>query len=374
MKRPKLLRRVIVAAAALAVTGVVSVPSGPAAAGVEEEAAVAAFVAAAEELGVIGLHRDDGDGSYTLRIPQDADRRKYERLVSGALLGKSHTPSARVLLSRFTVQRHDALRKVLRERSWEDPAHRYIYGFHYDAEVDAVTVATTAPRPITDEIRRLHGNDVDVVSGPGMGRTKTDRYADEPPHYGGSAITDGFILCSSGLNVLVDGRVYGMTANHCAFDSFYKTFNTAVALYGHVYEAPPYPTYEFTLLTGSTYASRIWRTRDASRKVRYASNPVVGNSYCFSGQQSGEKCGQKLVLADGEVCDDDGCTYPVSVYKPSVTSALLQGGDSGAPFYSLYSTGEAQVKGLGFGSLDGYNYAEKWSEIATYYGATIYTG
>jgi hypothetical protein len=138
--------------------------------------------------------------------------------------------------------------------------------------------------------------------------------------------------------------------------------------------------WDFSLMSGSTYAGRIYDSDTTSLPVGGAADPSVGAHYCVSGVYGGKTCNHTLVASETWICAQT-CFYANDYSGGTVTQA----GDSGAPWY-LPSGTKAYIRGSHVGVNQGCNpqtganchmYATPWSGIAnTYYGGywAIVTG
>jgi hypothetical protein len=142
---------------------------------------------------------------------------------------------------------------------------------------------------------------------------------------------------------------------------------------GSVVQRASYPTFDMELIGGSSYGSYIYTggtNSSTGKHVASAGDPIVGVSgYCFSGQTSGEVCGERVDSVDATVCTSGGCTPHMIQFAGT---APLHG-DSGAPFYWQDSS-SVYARGLIADSdFAGTGWAEKWSRISSTLGVTIVT-
>ena len=102
-----------------------------------------------------------------------------------------------------------------------------------------------------------------------------------------------------------------------------------------------------------------------------AGDPVVGYcNDCHSGRTTGENCGHTANNVSAQAWTQTGRKSPVIAYTGG---NLIQGGDSGSPFYVKNST-SAWAPGINIASGSGTASAEKWSRIAGRFGVSITTG
>jgi len=126
-------------------------------------------------------------------------------------------------------------------------------------------------------------------------------------------------------------------------------------------------------ISGQSYSPFIYTggvNSTTSAHIASADDPVVGfSNYCHSGRTTGENCGH--TVSSGTVCTSSGCKSPVIVFTGGT---MIQGGDSGAPFYVGSVSGpDKHIRGHVIASGGSTGYAEMWSRVAARFAVTIAT-
>lgn len=257
---------------------------------------------------------------------------------------------------------------------------KFTFGSYVDASTGAIVLETNAPG---DLVARLVGNE-----GKGHNlKLKTSkikdsysRKSDVPSYWGGAGVTAsvGSAWCSTGFTVQNSaGTRFQVTAGHC----FNNGQNTYTELGGSWMGSVSgngindwWNRQDMELIGGSSYWGYIYTGGvDSSTGIAVvgAGDPVVGYAdYCHSGRTTGENCGHTVNSVTAQVCTQTGCKSPVIAYTGG---NMIQGGDSGSPFY-VKSGSSAWARGINIASGGGTGYAEKWSRIAGRFGVSITTG
>lgn len=196
------------------------------------------------------------------------------------------------------------------------------------------------------------------------------RMSDAAPHYGGSRVKMGPGYCSTSARVYT-GTLWGMiTAGHCG------GYNTAATSpggqsFGTVQYRAPFPSYDFSILRGSTYSSYFYTgnaTSTATIAVSGALNPTVASSgWCTGGSYTFEKCGKTVSSLTGSLCDSAGCTNTLVTVTGGSRTTL---GDSGGPLYQKVST-KVRFGGSIVGGDASKDYIQRWSTIVAVAGASL---
>lgn len=141
-----------------------------------------------------------------------------------------------------------------------------------------------------------------------------------------------------------------LTASHCGNpgDSWVAGYaighGASLGTMSDVYTAGA----DIARITGKSYAGRVWLGEvddSTTQAVKGKFNPVVGDSVCYDGAKSGQRCGNNITNADGTLCYDGAC-YNQEVDTVSGShSGVIQGGDSGSPVLRGTSGG-ANVGGI----------------------------
>ena len=197
--------------------------------------------------------------------------------------------------------------------------------------------------------------------------------------WGGAGIRVNGGLCSSGYAVRsASGYRYSVTAGHCFADwstvrteSNNNVYGTTIARRLPTVTGDPI---DMELTYGKSYAGRIYTggvTSTSSARVVSAGQAWVGyTNYCHSGRTTGERCGHTATSTNGQVCTQSGCKSPVIVFTGGT---IIQGGDSGGPFYAK-SGDRAWIRGHNIASSTSTGFVQPWTTVAAEYGVSIVTG
>lgn len=256
---------------------------------------------------------------------------------------------------------------------------QHTFGSYVDATTDKIVVETDAPSDVVASVLGEERRSRRVVVRRDRIRDEWSRKSDIPNYWGGAGVTAavGTPWCSTGFTVQnAWGTRSQVTAGHC--------FNNGTNVYtenggrwmGSVSSNGLLDAnkHDMELIGGSGYWGYIFTGGvDSSTGIRIvgSGDPVVGyTDYCHSGRTTGEHCGHRVISNFAQVCTQSGCKYPVTAWTGG---NLIQGGDSGSPFYVKNSTG-AWARGINIASGGSTAYAEKWSRIQARYGVSITTG
>lgn len=321
--------------------------------------------------------RTDALGTY-----YDASRREHVVVTSRRSrltdreVGKRIGARSRVDKHAITKDTVEAIQRKIARKNFHPAAGNYNYASYLDLRTGNVVLQTNAPTAVTGALARQYPKTIEREAG-----VVTDAYsrrADTPAFWGGSSITNSGRLCSAGFIVQKGGVRFMLTAGHCfAVGANVLTTDGGLSV-GSVTQRGPIPQspvgWDMELVGGSSYGTFIYSggtNSSTARQVVGASDPVVGfTGYCHSGQTTGEHCGHRVDSVNAQVCTQTGCKSPVIAWS---LGTMIQGGDSGSPFYLPSGTG-ASIRGMNIATFgDGTAYAEKWSRISQHLGVAIVT-
>jgi hypothetical protein len=252
---------------------------------------------------------------------------------------------------------------------------KYTFGSYTDATTGKVVIQTDAPADVVSSLVGTLGGVADVRK-----QAVSDSFSrkdDVAPFWGGAGIvlTKGVPRCTSGYSVKnAAGTRFQITAGHC-----FSNGQTALTELGGrvvgVISGNGLPSRDMEAISGQTYSPFIYTggvNSSTGAHVASAADPVVGfANYCHSGRTTGEHCGHTVTSVTGTVCTSSGCKSPVIVFTGGT---MIQGGDSGAPFYANSASGpDKHIRGHVIASGGSTGYAEKWSRVAARWGVTILT-
>ncbi|GLZ34201.1 serine protease [Lentzea sp. NBRC 105346] len=235
---------------------------------------------------------------------------------------------------------------------------------YVDAPNNRVLVKAAA---VTQELREAlaarYGSDrvaLYLVPGLTAPAPKANRQSDTSPFYGG-AYFDG---CTTSFGWVHQGKSYLLTAGHCTSlnqneynpngllgkvtaDNWNNTTGS-VKWNGQAYYSGDVSTIKMAAGKASSY--RVYRgghTSSASRAVtsKWNSRSGGGDRYCVSGQVTGEMCGYKVISTNVTVRYRDGSKLR-NATEGHRDGRCTQGGDSGAPIYTIRSDGGVAAKGV----------------------------
>jgi hypothetical protein len=263
----------------------------------------------------------------------------------------------------------------------------YTFASYVDSATGRIVVDTDAPASLVSVLTDLSGAAAEQRQAAGQARVRrstiTDtfhRRDDIPPFWGGGGITSGGAVCSSGYAVQSSvGTRFMTTAGHCFANGATVLTESGANTYGTVSNRRlPTVTGEamdMELIGGQSYAGRVFTggvTSSTSAPVVAAGGAFVGfNNYCHSGRTTGENCGHTATSINAQVCTQTGCKSPVIAFTGGT---MIQGGDSGAPFYAKDSSGGVWIRGNVIATDGTTGWAEPWTVVAPTLGVSIVTG
>lgn len=286
----------------------------------------------------------------------DSDEQK-----PGAGAERAAASAAPVAGSRFTGQ---SLQQVKDELIAKAGKPGVAYGFYYDARTDSVVVEGNLPEAQLPQTARAKGL-ITYKHSADAGRVS--RYNDSLPHWGGSAIFNGGVRCSSAFNVRNSaGTRLAVTAGHCG--NLWSSWTSGSYFFGTMTSRAPFPTWDLALLSGSSYGSYIYmgNSTGVGTPTGAFSNPVVGSFYCTSGTTTFENCGKQVTSLSGTFCDAAGCTPALATFQGGT---MIAGGDSGGPLVLRGST-TVYPRGVVIARAGSTMFAEKWSTVASFWGVS----
>jgi hypothetical protein len=327
------------------------------------EAAGARASQLAEQHSGLGAYYDESTNEHVLVMSGRSGLTPNELSAIGA--------PARVEQRSITNSTVAAIQARIASRSFHADAARYNYASYLDLQTGKVVLETNAPAAVTASLRAQYAGAIELRA-----ENVTDafsRRADSPPFWGGSSIKSGGATCTSGFVVQRSGVRYLTTAAHCFGLGANVLTSDGNRSVGTVRQRGPIPPFDMELIGGQSYGSFIFSggtNSSTGKHVIGAGDPVVGfTGYCHSGQTTGENCGHRVDSVTAQVCTQTGCKSPVIRWSQG---RLIQGGDSGSPFY-LPSGSNAYIRGMNIAISGSSAYAEKWSRISSHLGVTIVT-
>ena len=238
------------------------------------------------------------------------------------------------------------------------------------SSLTSMPTASSAQKQAVSQLQLRTGGPSDVFS----------RRDDIPNFYGGGGITSGGAICSSGYTVQNSaGTRFMVTAGHCFANGASVTTESGANNYGTVSNRRlPTVTGEamdMELIGNAGYWGRIFTggvDSSTSAPVVAAGTAYVGfNNYCHSGRTTGENCGHTANSITAQVCTQTGCKSPVIAFTGGV---MIQGGDSGSPFYVTDSAGGVWIRGHILATDGTTGYAEPYTVTSPTLGVSIVTG
>lgn len=376
------LRLVVVAALAIAFTGLTASANGETPVTVQTvtpsdpdswEAATTALSQLIKAQGALDSYVDDA-GTVVVVVPSSGS--SSFSVADAAALGLG----VRIETQDLEPQELAHIIDVAKDRSWHPDAGRYSMGIYFDARMGKILIEGNAPaeifRPLEDQFPNL-------IDHRFLDLHRTSRYADYQPHWGGAWMkrqgSPNPVDCTSGFSVLSSLSNQRMvTAAHCF------TLDTVVnspggTSFGHVTVRKNYPTNDFEMIGGGsiTQGPAIYvGLEDGVRAwVQSAGNTGFNVQYCFSGSISWETCGLYMTDDDYLFCDLDGCTPQTQRFSGSGSGAC--GHDSGSPFYRYVGAryaSDVTIRGIVIaGDCGNTTTIEKWTKIRDTYNVTIMT-
>ncbi|MGH3785095.1 MAG: hypothetical protein ACRDRG_00750 [Pseudonocardiaceae bacterium] len=213
-----------------------------------------------------------------------------------------NAPGPRVKPSPGTEAAYEAISKRIGAYAARH-GHKYTFGTYIDPDTGKILIESDAPEGDVPGLINLPGarsaDERQAASEVVVHRTRITasygRHDDEPPFFGGGAITNGSGACSAGYPVRNSaGTRFMVTAGHCFPDGHFVFTESGRHLYGNVTGRRLNgsdmelvgPQYNYgAVFTGSPTSVT------AKPIVNYGNAAVGHNNYCFSGRTSGEVCG-----------------------------------------------------------------------------------
>ncbi|MGL5857954.1 MAG: S1 family peptidase [Angustibacter sp.] len=243
--------------------------------------------------------------------------------------------------------------------------HGESFGFYYDARRDAVVLEGDVARTRLPRAALASGQLVVKYTADAR---RVGRYNDTTPFWGGAAVYNGGVRCSSGFTVQNSSGARSMvTAGHCG--NVGSVWRTGAGLYfGTMTSKASFPTWDLALLSGSSYGTYIYmggRTGFGT-PTGAAGNPVVGFSYCASGSTTYENCGKVATSLNGSFCDAAGCTPGLATFTGG---SAVGPGDSGGPVV-FKSGSRVYPRGVVIAGGGATTWAEKYTTVQNYFGVS----
>jgi hypothetical protein len=300
--------------------------------------------------GALGWYHDAGTDQFVVVYPDGES-------ASPAQFGTA-ADEVRVEQSTLSAATVAAFRDAVEARDFHPSADDYSYGSYVDLAEDVIVLGTDAPDGVVAPLVADFGDAVEVRDG-ATGRL---RQSDPEPHWGGASITDGGSICTSGFTGSAGGTRVMVTAGHC-FAPGANVFSTGGGqFWGSYLRHVAFPDPDLAIIVGTTYQGAIYVggvNSTAGAAVVSFGDPVVGTGgYCWSGQTSGEVCGNTVVALNGQLCDAAGCTNNLTVS----VGPLTQPGDSGSPWFQPEGGG-VSIRGITVGVVAGANVWHRYSQV-----------
>ncbi|MEV0805340.1 S1 family peptidase [Micromonospora sp. NPDC050200] len=222
---------------------------------------------------------------------------------------------------------------------------------------------------VTQEMRealaaRYGANRVALQLVPGMTvpSPKSGRQYDTAPYYGGAYFYTSVGGCSTAFAWTHEGVHYMLTAGHCtslngwaynrnvtlgyvSADNWNNTTGS-VKVNGKAYYSGDASTIKLTQTSyGRVYKGSSTSTSSRAVTGRMGRRSSVGDTYCVSGQVTGEMCGFHVHSTYVTVRYTDGATLR-NAMEGYRYGNCTRGGDSGAPIYNIKSDGTVTARGI----------------------------
>jgi hypothetical protein len=235
-----------------------------------------------------------------------------------------------------------------------------------DAANDRVVIkAATVTQEMREALAARYGAyrvALQVVPGMTVPERKATRQYDTAPYWGGAYFYTSVGGCTTGFAWRYNGADYMLTAGHCTslngwaynhsvtlgwvYADNWGNSTGSVRVYGEGYYSGDLSTIKLT----ETSAGRVYKgssTSSSSRAVtsRLTFRSLVGDTYCVSGQVTGEMCGYKVINNYINVRYSDG-TVLRNAAEGYRYGTCTRGGDSGAPIYNIKSDGTVRARGI----------------------------
>ncbi len=257
--------------------------------------------------------------------------------------------------------------------------YKHTFGSYVDATTNKIVIQTDASDRVVDSVLGAEGKAQQVVVKKVKIKDSWSRKSDIPSYWGGAGVTAsvGTPWCSTGFTVQNgSGTRFQVTAGHCFSNGTNVYTENSGSWMGSVSGngLSDANKHDMELIGGSSYWGYIYTggvDSSTGMPVVGAGDPVVGYAnYCHSGRTTGEHCGHTANSVTAQVCTQSGCKSPVIAYTGG---NMIQGGDSGSPFY-VKDSSSVWARGINIATGGGTGYAEKWSRIQSRYGVSITTG
>ncbi|MEV7233318.1 DNRLRE domain-containing protein [Streptomyces sp. NPDC051020] len=312
-------------------------------------------------------------GEESFEMPEDTT--ETTPAPDGPTVTEQVTPRAEVV--EHSVTALESVRdEVLQLSEAELPGVSGLHVAFVDAAENRVVVETeTAAPALVTALGERYGTDtvaVHLTPGADVAEPQANRQYDTSPYYGGSRIksylsTSSAVWCTAGFTWRYDGKWYMVTAGHCTSgngavlnpsESDYigpvvrdnwKNGYGSVKLSGQSYYSGDLSLYRVN--SDSAATPRIYKggkTSSSSRLVhgywkRWAQS---GDKVCTGGMMTGEMCGWKVTATQATIHYSGGTTAKNMVVAKKTSGSCSIKGDSGAPVYTVDSSGQAYAKGI----------------------------
>ncbi|MCW3838950.1 S1 family peptidase [Micromonospora yasonensis] len=201
-----------------------------------------------------------------------------------------------------------------------------------------------------------------LVPGMTVPSPKLGRQYDTAPYYGGAYFYTSVGSCSTAFAWTHQGAHYLLTAGHCTSlngkaynrnatlgtvtaDNWNNTTGS-VMVSGHNHYSGDASTIKLTQTSyGRVYKGSSTSTSSRAVTGRMGRRSYVGDTYCVSGQVTGEMCGYRVVSTYVTVRYSDGATLR-NAMEGYRYGTCTRGGDSGAPIYNIKSDGTVTARGI----------------------------
>src|SRR4051812_787659 len=156
----------------------------------------------------------------------------------------------------------DAIQASVAKRSWSPAAPKYNYASYLDLKTGRVVLKTNAPASVTAPLKQQYAGLIDQRNE--TVRDTFDRRNDVPGFWGGSSISDGSFVCSSGFVVQKPtGQRFLTTAGHCFSVGQNVTTTDGGRSVGTVTQRGPFlpwpfQSFDMELIGGQAYGSSIF--------------------------------------------------------------------------------------------------------------------
>ncbi|WP_330286135.1 hypothetical protein [Streptomyces sp. NBC_00576] len=295
-----------------------------------------------------------------------------------------------VRMSGLTKDKVKRIEEAATGRKWHSDAQKYGVATTYDSATGKVALTTDAPRSALTKLLASYPGAVEVKQE--RFEAQNTRWADVSPFFGGSSITNGGGVCTSGFAVhdrTNPFKEHLLTAAHCfPFNNQVwngSTHGPSLGVVEHKFNS-----IDTEMIGGKDYDKYIYTggyTMSTSTHFIYGYHGATLNQQvCVSGQTTLVHCGHKITNnAFSVVWPNTGGIGPQHnsgfLYERGGTNnpcycngTLTQGGDSGAPIYVPDSTDSgAMIVGLHSGLIGTRMVGVKISNILNDTSSTLVT-